>query len=126
MRAEPLVRWAPRGADFEGFDGQLFELFTAVREAITDGRPAVLLVLEDDLLGHGSVTDAAMATATVGLARALATEGQREGWKINVIAVPRDDFDANWMQWAHRLSDPEGASGAVVNLGSLHLGRVPV
>lgn len=120
------MRWAPRDLGFDDLDEAMFGLFDAARDALRGGRPVVLLVRDDDLLGHGSVVDAAAATATVGLARALATEGAREDWRINVVSVPRDEFEANWMQWAHRLGKPEGATGVLVRLGALHLGRAPV
>jgi len=123
---EPLVRWAPRDVGLDALDGALFELFDDAREALRNGRPVVLLVLDDDLLGHGGVADAAAATATVGMARALATEGSREDWRINVLSVPRAEFEANWMRWASRLSQPEGASGVLLRLGGLHLGRAPI
>ena len=59
-------------------------------KAVTHGRPAVVIVRDCDLLGHGGAADAALANGLLGLVRALATEGLREQWVVNMLAIETD------------------------------------
>jgi len=113
-------------AGLDDLEPALLDAFRRAREAVTGGRPVVAVVRDADLLGQGEPADAALANALVGLVRALATEGVREGWTLNALAV-RDDAPAQERAvWIERLGDGQGAGGALVRLGELHLGRVPV
>jgi NAD(P)-dependent dehydrogenase (short-subunit alcohol dehydrogenase family) len=111
---------------FDGLEDALYTSFDAARVGLAGGSPVVMFVTERDLLGHGDAADAASAHAVLGLVRGLATEGIRDGWQINALAVPHEDMEPDWMVWAGRLADPQGASGTVVHLGPGHLGRVPI
>lgn len=71
----------------EQLPGALADAFAATRDALAAGEPVVVVVRERDLLGHGELTDAALACALLGLVRALALEGDRDGWRVNVLAV---------------------------------------
>lgn len=124
--AAPAFCRAPRGVGAEDLDGALWAIFEWAFEMLQDGRPAVLVVAEDDLLGHGDPADAAAATAVVGLVRALATEGRRDGWRINALSVPLAEMDRDWYGWACSVNNPGFVNGALVRLGTLHLGRVPL
>ena len=104
----------------------LVDAFTRSRDAVTAGRPVVIVVRDGALLGHAEPADSAFANALVGIARALATEGVRDGWTINVLAVTDATSDADRAAWLDRLALGDGASGALVRLGDLHLGRVPL
>jgi hypothetical protein len=107
-----------RPAAVEDIEPQLLEHFVAAREALLAGRPVVFEVSGVDLLGHGSAADAAVAFAMVGLARALALEGGRSGWSVNVVA--RDGGPAADVAFLaeHGLTDQ------LVHLDRGHLGRV--
>jgi NAD(P)-dependent dehydrogenase (short-subunit alcohol dehydrogenase family) len=110
---------AQRPAQLEEVEGQLLEHFNAARAALLAGHPVVFEVDGADLLGHGSPADAAVAAALVGLTRALALEGERAGWSVNVVArqagAPAD---------APFLAE-HGLTGQLIHAGVGHLGRVP-
>jgi hypothetical protein len=107
-----------RPARVEDLELQLLEQFTAAREALLAGRPVIFEVSASDLLGHGGVADAALANAMVGLARALALEGVRAGWRVNVVARESGgDVDTAFL-------DDLALTGQLLHLGSGHLGRV--
>src|SRR5262245_64722896 len=110
---------AQRPASIEEIEPQLLEHFGAARAALLDGDAVVLEVAAGDLLGHGDAADGAVACAMVGLARALALEGARAGWVINVVAT-----DEPGAGDAALLVAP-GLSGEVVHDGRGPLGRVP-
>jgi hypothetical protein len=125
MSAEPAVYTAPAGLGVELLAETLLEAFHVLRDAVAGGRPAIAVVRDADVLGHGEPAEAALANALVGLVRALATEGARDRWTVNALAVPaRLDPDALSV-WIDRLADPNGMTGGLVRLGELHLGRVP-
>lgn len=100
----------------------LGRLFTRVRAAIGEGEHVVLVVRSADLLGHRGSLTGAYVGAIVGMARAVAFEGMKPGWRINVVATPAD----------RELSDAEAIaciggdqmSGQVVVLGPKLLGKV--
>jgi NAD(P)-dependent dehydrogenase (short-subunit alcohol dehydrogenase family) len=115
MSAVTLAQRPARLADVEP---QLLEHFTAARAALLDGDAVVFEVSAADLLGHGTVADAAVASALVGLARALALEGARAGWRVNAVARETGaEADTSF------LGDSD-LSGQLVHAGHGHLGRV--
>jgi NAD(P)-dependent dehydrogenase (short-subunit alcohol dehydrogenase family) len=114
-----VVALAQRPAQLEEVEEQLLEHFTAARAALLAGHAVVFEVDGADLLGHGTPADAAVASALVGLTRALALEGARAGWSVNVVArqagAPADvSFLAG-----------HGLTGQLLHAGLGHLGRVP-
>ena len=123
---QPLVHEPPRGVGIDQLEAVLLEAFGTLRDALAAGRPVIVVVHDSDLLGQGEVADAALANALVGLVRALATEGTSDGWQVNALAVSDEIGDDARRAWIGRLTDPQGATGALVRLGDLHLGRVPV
>ena len=125
MNAEPATYTAPAGVGIELLEETLLDAFHALRDALAGGRPAIAVVRDADVLGHGEPADAALANALVGLVRALATEGTRDGWTVNALAVP-DELDPDALSvWIDRLAHANGLTGGLVRLGDLHLGRVP-
>jgi NAD(P)-dependent dehydrogenase (short-subunit alcohol dehydrogenase family) len=107
-------------------EAALLDAFRRAREAVTAGRSVVVVVRDEDLLGHGEPADAALANALIGLVRALAIEGVREGWTVNALGLADGTTDAERGAWIDRLAGGDGARGAVVRLGDVHLGLVPV
>lgn len=118
MVDQRVVTLRQRPATVEDLESQLVEHFVAAREALTGGRSVVFEVDGLDLLGHGSAANAAVATAIVGLARALALEGARSNWSINVVAA--DEVPAVDLAFLTDL----GLTGQLVHLDRGHLGRV--
>jgi hypothetical protein len=114
-----VVALAQRPAELDDVEAQLLEHFTAARDALLAGHAVVFEVCGPDLLGHGGVADAAVASALVGMTRALALEGARAGWSVNAVAretgAPAD---------ASLLAD-HGLTGQLVHDGVGHLGRMP-
>ncbi|WP_169988528.1 hypothetical protein [Microbispora sp. H10836] len=110
----------PASADEVG--ESLRKLFTQVRAAIDEGSHVVLAVRSADLLGHRGALTGAYVGAIVGMARAVAFEGVRPQWRINVVAAPA----------GRELSDLEAVacvgddqmSGQVIVLGPELLGKV--
>jgi NAD(P)-dependent dehydrogenase (short-subunit alcohol dehydrogenase family) len=113
-----VVALAQRPAQLEDVEAQLLEHFTAARAALLAGHAVVFEVNGADLLGHGSPADAAVASALVGLTRALALEGARAGWSVNAVAR-----EAGASVPAPSLGE-QGLTGQLVHAGVGHLGRV--
>lgn len=95
--------------------------FERVRDAVLAGEAVVLIVPSGDIIGHGGPERGALAGALVGLARAVAFEGARPGWTINVLAVP-DGLELDDDGAVGRV--PEGVSGQVITLGTALIGKV--
>jgi hypothetical protein len=115
LRPEPA-------ADVDAVAEQLDRAFEAMRNAVLAGEPVTVLVGDGDLLGHGSVYDAAVSAALLGMVRALALEGARDGWQLNVATHAGDD--ARLDDAIAFLGRPGGLSGQLVRAGTGHLGRV--
>jgi NAD(P)-dependent dehydrogenase (short-subunit alcohol dehydrogenase family) len=119
---ETLVIRQPRlGEDHERVTQALTDAFSQMRGAVLDGR-AVVVVLDDrDLLGQGTVADAALATGLLGLARAFALEGARPGWRVNALAHRGAEGEVE-----DHLDQLAGSalSGQLIRVGTEHLGRV--
>jgi NAD(P)-dependent dehydrogenase (short-subunit alcohol dehydrogenase family) len=117
---------AARPESLDGIEPALRGVFLRARAALADGLPVVVVVRDEDLLGHGDPAAAAVAGGVLGLVRALAMEGARDGWAINALAVTEAVDAADRARWIDRLGEPDAATGAVVRLGRLHHGRIPV
>lgn len=113
----------PRDIGTDELDAELLRAFRACRDALVGGRPVLVLLHEEDVLAHGDPAGAAMAHALIGVVRALAVEGEREGWSIDAIGVgPGDDPDDG--AWLARAGSAAGGNGALLRSGFAHLGRV--
>ena len=115
----------PATVGLDALEDELTRAFAIVRSALQRGDAVVVRLDERDVQGAGDPAAAAFAHGLLGLVRALAFEGRAAGWRINALALPRDLPPAEGAAWIERLSDPQGASGALVRLGDEHLGRVP-
>jgi hypothetical protein len=111
VRYEP-----PSGVGLDELEDELCRAF----ETLRDG-DAVVVLDEADVAGVGDPVAAALAHGLIGMVRALAIEGRR----INALAAPADLAPEDRQAWIERLAEPAGASGALVRLGTDHLGRVP-
>ena len=100
----------------------LAEIFVRVRAAIAEDRPVVVRVDAEDLLGHQGPERAAYVNAIIGICRAVAFEGASKGWRINVVAAPRDS-GVTTDQLLDVVAHPS-MTGQVVTLGSGLVGRV--
>ena len=101
---------------------QLREAFLRAREAIEASESVVIVAQATDLLGQGSLEDAAVATGLLGLMRAITFEGASKGWQINMVAV-----DAGAQASAELLAmagQPGPLKGQVLNAGTGHMGKV--
>lgn len=112
---------ASTGLDAHAVRSAVVTAFEQVREAVLAGESVVLVVPAGDLLGHAGPERGALAGALAGLARAVAFEGARPGWIINVLAVP-DGLELDDDEAAARV--PDGATGQVVTLGAALVGKV--
>jgi NAD(P)-dependent dehydrogenase (short-subunit alcohol dehydrogenase family) len=121
-----LVYEAPPAIEVDGLEEALLSAFGTIRGALAERRPVVVIVHDEDLLGHGSPGAAALAGGLVGLTRALATEGMREGWRINALAITAQSAPEERARWIDQLSQSAALTGELVRLGPLQLGRVPV
>jgi len=124
MSGPLVIRQQPTAGDIGAIDGQLTDAFAQMRSAVLDGRPVVVVLEDRDLLGQGHPADAAVATALLGIVRAFALEGARDGWRVNAVArrgedAPVDDAIGGV------LAVPT-LSGQLIRLGTEHLGKVVV
>ena len=121
--AEALVISQPEvGERLEEVSPALTRAFAQAREAVLAGRPVVVVVEDRDLLGQGTVAAAALATGLLGLARALALEGTRDGWRVSAVA--RGDADEAALQRAIDWAGAAPLSGQLLRAGSAHIGKV--
>jgi NAD(P)-dependent dehydrogenase (short-subunit alcohol dehydrogenase family) len=122
MSGPTVVVRGDEPADIDELRTALDRAFLQVRAAIAQESPVVIVVPAEDLMGHRSPEGAAYVNALVGMTRAVAFEGARAGWRINVVAVPSahglDDSEAV------RAVATEGLSGQVVTLGIALLGKL--
>ena len=101
---------------------QLRAAFLLTRGAIDASSTVVMVVQAPDLLGQGSVEDAAVATGLMGLMRAVTFEGASKGWQVNMIAVdPGASAPADLLAMA---GQPGPLKGQILNVGSGHMGKV--
>jgi NAD(P)-dependent dehydrogenase (short-subunit alcohol dehydrogenase family) len=126
MTESPYIYQQPATVTLDTLEDTLLAAFLTVREALTGGGAVVVVVRDADLLGHGQSADAALAGGLVGMVRALAIEGVRDGWQINALALSGAVSDEQREIWIERLVEPAGATGELFRLGELHLGRVSV
>jgi hypothetical protein len=105
-------------------EDELTRAFACMRDAAQDGETIVVALDEDDIQGVGHTAGAAVAHGLLGLARALAVEGRQTGWQVNVLSSTADTAPEERLRWIEHLAHPGAANGALVRLGSSHLGRV--
>ena len=122
--AAPLVLAQPTPGEDPGAVGPaLTAVFATVKEALAAERPVVIVLDDRDLLGQGSVVDATIATGLLGLSRALALEGAKPGWSVNVV-THRGEADAAPVREAIEWLGGSGLSGQFLRVGTEQLGKV--
>jgi hypothetical protein len=116
-----LLRQPSLGEDHHRVADALTDAFSQMRAGVLAGRPVVVLLDDRDLLGQGTIADAAVATGMLGLVRAFALEGAREGWQVNAVTHrgEQEQLDAT-----AELLASGGLSGQLIRIGTDHLGRV--
>lgn len=103
---------------------QLHDAFVAAQSAVETGEPIVMVACGADLLGQGSIEDAAVASGLLGMMRALMFEGGRKGWHVNLVAVDRGtEPDGSMLDAATHIPS---LNGQVLNASSAHIGKVAV
>jgi hypothetical protein len=103
----------------------LVDAFLLIRGALDERNEAVVVTVDDrQLQGRVETASAALAHGLLGLVRALAIEGRKEGWNVNMLAVTPGVSAEQERAWIERLAEPGGASGTVIRLGDDHLGRL--
>jgi hypothetical protein len=101
---------------------QLDEAFLIARDAIASDEPLVIVAFAADLLGQGSVENAAVAGGLLGLMRAIVFEGATKGWHVNMVAIDRESVpDDEVMNCAGTL---KVLNGQVLNLSSGQFGKL--
>ena len=101
--------------------GQLLAAFEATREAIAADGPVIIVVRSADLLGQGSLEDAAVANGLLGLMRAVVFEGGAKGWRVNVVATTTGEDPPGEVLSALALP---GVTGQLLNLNIAAVGKV--
>lgn len=115
-----LVRQAPC-PDLGSMGGQLRAAFETTRDALAAEDSVVIVVRSSDLLGQGTLEDAAVASGLLGLMRAVTFEGGAKGWCVNVVATATGEDPSPEILAA--LSLP-GVTGQVLNLNTAAIGKV--
>ena len=119
--AGALVFEQPEVADVAAVGRVLDEAFAALRDALLAGRAVIVVVRDDDLLGQRDPEAAALATALLGMVRALALEGKRQGWRVNALSHRGDQELEELIGW---FAAGRNLSGQLVRATVEHLGRV--
>jgi hypothetical protein len=124
VSAALVIRQPSTGGSIERITPVLTEVFAAMRDGLLAGRPVVVVLEDRDLLGQGDVDAAAVANGALGLVRALAMEGVRDGWVIN--AVTHRDGQGPVEATIAALAGLGGLSGQLLRVGSAQLGKAPL
>ena len=120
---QPLVlRPGSVGEDLDAVAPALTGAFAEVRAAAAKGRPVAVVLDARDLEGQGSPLDAAVATGLLGMVRAIAIEGVKPGWRVNVVAGGEGD-EAAVEEMVAMLAD-SSLTGQVLQVGGANLGKV--
>ena len=126
MRSSGLVVFeAPGEVDLDGIEDELTRAFELMRAAVDRGDAVVVCLDERDVQGAGDVPSAALAHGLLGLIRAFAVEGRRDGWRVAALSCPHGTDRAEREAWIARLAESPASSGALVRLGGEPLGRGP-
>ncbi len=122
MADQLVLRPATVGEDLDAVTPALTAAFLETRAALEAGRPVAVVLDARDLLGQRSPPDAAIATGLLGMARTLAIEGAKPGWRVNVVAGGEGEEAAV----AEALATLAGSSlsGQVLQVGGANLGKV--
>lgn len=115
-----LVRQRPC-PDLASIGGQLRAAFEATRAALAAEDSVVVVVRSSDLLGQGTLEDAAVASGLLGLMRAVVFEGGAKGWCVNVVATADGQDPPPHVLAALGLP---GLTGQVLNLNIAAVGKV--
>jgi NAD(P)-dependent dehydrogenase (short-subunit alcohol dehydrogenase family) len=119
-----VLRPAAAGADPGAVTAILTESFAAIRDAVGEGRPVVVVLAAADLLGQGDPLDAAAATALLGMVRTFGIEGAKPGWRVNAVAGGADDATAI-DETIDLLARSTALTGQLLQVGGANLGKVP-
>jgi DNA primase len=119
-----LVYEPPGEVAIDALEDELARAFEVMRAAVDRGDPVVVSLDETHVQGVGDVAGAALAHGLLGLARALAIEGRKPGWRVAVLSSPADVDPDERLRWIEHLAAAGVASGALVRLGGGQLGRV--
>lgn len=117
-----VLRPGSVGDDLDAVTPALTGAFVAAREALGAGRKVAVVVDAGDLLGQGSVVDAAVATGLLGMVRALGIEGVKPGWSINVVAG--GEGDEALVEEAVAMLAGASLTGQLLQVGGANLGKV--
>jgi hypothetical protein len=116
-----FLRQPSLGEDHAQVADTLTDAFSRMRAGVLAGSPVLVLIDDRDLLGQGSVADAAVATGMLGLVRAFALEGARPGWRVNALTHRGEE---EGVEATAELLLASGLTGQLIRIGSDHLGRV--
>jgi hypothetical protein len=119
--AEPVIIGQPTASDLDAVTVALTGAFAAVKAAVLEEHPAVLLLDDGDLLGQGEIVDAAVASGLLGMMRAFALEGSKPGWRVNAVSHRGEEERARGVAEWLASSD---LSGQLIRVGTAHIGKV--
>ncbi len=118
--AEPRIIEQPRLDDgVDGVERAIVAAFEAIRSSLSAGASVLVVLSDGDLLGQGDPADAAVASALLGLVRAAALEGEKQGWMINAVSR-RDPGVCLPTEAIAEMA----LSGQLIRVGTGHLGRI--
>lgn len=121
---EGLVYWfGETEPGWQGVRKVLRDAFQYTQRATQEQQPTVYILALQDLMGRQGPLSAMISAGLLSGARTAALELDRVRVPVNVLVYCADATWDDLAIWVLRLMEPMGPTGAIVHMGSDHIGK---